>query len=593
MHFPFVLQALISLTLAFNAPSDVLTWCGKPYMSTNHSLDPGGQFQFPVPQYDPLLYVTIQPRYSIFMESDGEGTLIVDASISHVFGGSYRNATYDTPGSNISSPFTTLDIEVYNEESGALFITNKVPVNSTGNLIGFSFSSFPARLEPYAVSIYATSPDGQQTYTASTSVYVLPSRDYGSAVKIDNLYGGLYVQNNKNDWDGWYAIFPNGYYADGSYVTPDNVSLANLEAYAALGFNTINIVPDGGLPDQSYPTDQLIEYWDKMDELNLFNLYDMRFAFQNSTRISEQVALWQNRTTLLSWYTADEPDGWVYPLNSTQLAYKQLRSLDPYHPVSLVLNCQNFYYPEYSAGADIIFQDAYPVAINATWSVSWNTPCNETYGDCGCDNCVGELEDVSNRLDDIQNYQANIGPGSQGGLSKPTWSVVQAFGESQYWQSIPSAEEVEVMIMLSVNHNAKGITYWIYPSTDSVNVGSAALGKVLQTGPAIDFLFGTNTIKGLGSGLLDVSAWIVGEQMMIGIVNGEYVDSKAEITIPLPGNVVLVNQTLYGDSNWSVSEGRLSKLGLSALEVDILVVNLKSDAIFSTQQGGNLYRDEL
>lgn len=540
----------------------------------NHSLDPGGQFQFPEPQVDPLLYLTIQPRYSIFLESDVEGAFIVDAGISHVFGGQYKNASYDTPVSNISSPFTTLDIKIYNEEPAALLVANKVPVNSTGNIRGFSLSSFSARLRPYSISIHASSPDGQQSYTASTSIYFLPSRNYGSAVKIDNLYGGIYVQNDKNNWDGWYAIFPNGYYVDGSYVTPGNVSLSNLEAYAALGFNTINVVPDGGLPDQSYPIEQLQQYWDKMDELNLFNIYDMRFIFQNSTRISEQVSLWKNRTTLLSWYTADEPDGWVYPLNSTSLAYSQLKSIDPYHPVSLVLNCQNFYYPEYAAGADIIFQDAYPVAINATWSIPWGTPCNETYGDCGCDNCVGELEDVAMRLDDIQNYQANIGPGSQGGLKKPTWSVVQAFGEQQYWQSIPSVKEVEVMMMLSVNHDAKGITYWIYPSTDSVNVGSGELGKVLQNEPAIDFLFGAETMRGLGSGLLDVSAWILGDQMLVGVVNGGHVDIADQVTISLPRNVVSVNQVLFGDSSWKVQDGKLSKSGLSGLEVDILVVNL-------------------
>ncbi|QSZ31400.1 hypothetical protein DSL72_000965 [Monilinia vaccinii-corymbosi] len=574
MLISFFLIALASQTLAFNAPSDVPAWCGKPYMSTNHSLDPGGQFQFPVAQADPLLYVTIQPRFSIFLDSDAEGTFIVDASISNIFGEPYKNISYTTPESNISSPFTTLDIKIYNEDSNTLLVSSKVPINSTGNLICFSFSSFQSRLEPYAVSIYATSPDGQQSYKATTSIYVLPCRDYGSAVKIDNLYGGLFVQNQKNNWNGWYAIFPNGYYARGPYVTPSNLSLTNLEAYAALGFNTINIVPDGGLPDQSYPTDQLREYWNKMDELNLFNVYDMRFTFQNSTSISEQVALWQNRTTLLSWYTADEPDGTASPLNSTSLAYAQLKSLDPYHPVSLVLNCQNFYYPEYAAGADIIFQDAYPIAINATWSIPYGIPCNATYGDCGCDNCVGELEDVSNRLDDFQSYQANIGPGSQGGLKKPTWSVLQAFGGTEYWKRIPSAEEVEAMMLLSVNHDAKGITYWIYPSSDSINAGSGELGKVLQSEPAIDFLFGTNVIKGLGSGLLDVSAWIAGDQMMVGIVNEGYLDSGDEVTIEFPAHVTSLSRTLYGNSNWTVSGGKLSSMGLRGLEATILVVNL-------------------
>jgi hypothetical protein len=188
-------------------------------------------------------------------------------------------------------------------------VTSSVPVNSTGNLIGFSFSSFKPRFKPYEISVYGTSPDGQQSYTAKTHIYVLPSRSYGSAVKIDNLYGGLYVQNALNNWKGWYAVFPNGGYADGGYVSPSNISFTNLDTYASQGFNTINIVPDGGLPDQSYPVTELEQYWDHMDQLNLFNLFDMRFAFQNKTRINEQVALWKNRTTLLSWYTADEPDG--------------------------------------------------------------------------------------------------------------------------------------------------------------------------------------------------------------------------------------------------------------------------------------------
>lgn len=53
---------------------------------SNSSLDPGGQFVFPTPQHETLLYVKIQPRYTIFLESDNAGSFIVDASISHTFG---------------------------------------------------------------------------------------------------------------------------------------------------------------------------------------------------------------------------------------------------------------------------------------------------------------------------------------------------------------------------------------------------------------------------------------------------------------------------------------------------------------------------
>ena len=546
-------------------------FANKP--SSSQASEPGGEFQFPSPQANPSLYVTIEPRYSIFLEDD-EGSFIVNAAISHLFGQSFTNISYDTPGSSTGNPFTTMDFEIYDEETGLLLLSNSLAVNSTGSLFGFTLSAFTPRLAPYAISMYGTSPDGQQSYTASTSIYVLPHRTWGSAVKIDNLFGGMYMQNAFNDWHGWYAVFPNGYYADGGYVSPSNFSTANLDTYVSQGFNTINIVPDGGLPDQSYPTDSLAKYWDRMEELKLFNIYDMRFVFMNATRISSQVELWKNRTTLLMWYTGDEPDGWQYPLNSTKLAYDQLKELDPYHPVSLVLNCQNFYYKEYTSGADIVFEDAYPVAINATWSIPWDTPCNLTYGDCGCDNCAGELEDVSNRLDIIQDYQANL----EGQGSKPTWAVLQTFGEQDYWKSIPSPAEVENMMMLAVNHNAKGITYWIYPSTDEVNAESGELGRVFQTVPARDFLFGANAIKRLkvvGEPLVDASAWILGDQMMVGIAIEEYVDLSSTVTITLPASASSINATLFGDSTWSIAGDNLSATGLKGLEVDILVLNLK------------------
>jgi hypothetical protein len=50
------------------------------------------------------------------------------------------------------------------------------------------------------------------------------------------------------------------------------------------------------------------------------------------------------------------PDGWQYPQNSTKLAGDLITELDPYHPVSLVLNCYDYFFEEYSQGASIIMQ---------------------------------------------------------------------------------------------------------------------------------------------------------------------------------------------------------------------------------------------
>ena len=273
------------------------------------------------------------------------------------------------------------------------------------------------------------------------------------------------------------------------------------------------------------------------------------------------------------WYTADEPDGWSYALNSTQLAYTQLRELDPYHPVSLVLNCQNFHYSDYAAGADIVWQDAYPVGINATNSVKWSTSCNTTYGDCGCDNCRGSLLDVANRLDDIQSYQSSIAYQD----TKPTWSVLQAFGAQDYWPRLPSAAEVVNMMMLSVNHGAKGITYWLYPSTDDVNIASGAFGKTLDAKPTIDYLFGTEpvrTLKVKGSAGVDASAWVLDGNVLVGIANGLYTNSSDEVAVVLPDglNVTSVDKLLYGEVGWSLKDGNLAKTGLGPLEVGIVLL---------------------
>lgn len=49
--------------------------------------------------------------------------------------------------------------------------------------------------------------------------------------------------------------------------------------------------------------------------------------------------------------------------------------------------------------------DPYPIGVNTSWSVQYDTTCNATYGCCGCDDCDGTFEDVSGRLDLYKGYQ--------------------------------------------------------------------------------------------------------------------------------------------------------------------------------------------
>ena len=128
---------------------------------------------------------------------------------------------------------------------------------------------------------------------------------------------------------------------------------------------------------------------DRMQEVGMYLMYDMRWTYMNSTSVTEQVnALKDRPNLLLLWYSGDEPDGTSDPLDATMKAYDLIYSLDGYHPISLVLNCQDYYWIDYTAGADIVMHDVYMVGNNVSYSNQWNTVCTPDYGDCGCDNCV-------------------------------------------------------------------------------------------------------------------------------------------------------------------------------------------------------------
>ena len=175
-------------------------------------------------------------------------------------------------------------------------------------------------------------------------------------------------------------------------------------------------------------------------------------TYTNLSAVEEEVSRIQSRKNLLLWYTADEPDGWGDPLNATSLAYDKIYDIDGYHPVSLVLNCQDYEFEAYAVGTDIVMQDAYTVGINATHSVVWDTECTPDYGDCGCDNCVGEFEDISRRIDQFGERLGDLG----WERSKAIWTVPQAFGNASYWSRIPTGKEWVVQSLLAVAHGALG-----------------------------------------------------------------------------------------------------------------------------------------
>jgi hypothetical protein len=99
-------------------------------------------------------------------------------------------------------------------ESGLDLISGQnITINTTNNELGFFLSGLTARLEPYELVITGASGDGAQFYTATTQLYYIPARtDGGSVTKIDNLYGGLLVQDYLSNSTAWTPLFPYTFY---------------------------------------------------------------------------------------------------------------------------------------------------------------------------------------------------------------------------------------------------------------------------------------------------------------------------------------------------------------------------------------------
>ena len=500
----------------------------------------------------------VAPRHSIYVSSETTGAFIVDATLSSYHGAPFEDSTYNT-GLYINSPFTTLYFSIVVEDSDDPLVQNNVTVDTTGSVFDFDLSPLIPRMEPYRIVLYAASEDGNQSYTATTELFYLPDKPGGSVTKVDNLNGNLLFRNN-NTAGVFTPVFPYGFYTNyGGYLV---YNLSNADTYASYGFNTIH-------PIASY-SDNVTVILSYFDEINLLFQYDMRGTYQNLTSVTEQVALAKDYSSLLLWYTADEPDGNQDPLNGTTLAYNTIAALDKYHPVSLVLNCKNYYFEPYAAGTDILMEDAYPIGINATFS-KWGTVCNSTYGDCGCDDCAGELSDVSDRIDAFSTYQDWLG-----GLKKPTWAVPQSFHGEGYWSRDPTVEETWVMNQLAVNHGAKGIMLWTFPTTDELATANGQQAKVLQVDPVLGFLAGTQPVKASVEGfpLLDLAYWAVGGQAMIGVANLDYADGTGSVTVQLPFDATAIASQPWGSLAWSLVNGSLVVENLPALVTSLLVLDL-------------------
>lgn len=508
----------------------------------------------------PLLDVQVVPRHSIYVGSEATAEFIVDAALSNYHGSAYTSTGGDNSSDSLQFTVTA---------QGSVLVSGTVDVGSTDNLFQFNVSQLTPSTTAYPITLTGSTSSGGN-YTASSELFYLPEKTNGSVVKVDRLYGSILYRSNNTD-GVFKPYFPYGYY--GSYSGYFNVT-GNPTAYAEAGFNAVNPVTDFADGDMTYTIDE-------MDGIDLLWQYDMRNSYQNLTSISQQIPLVKDHPSLLTYYTADEPDGWGYTFESTTAAYDLLATMDKYHPTALVLNCQNYFFKEYSTGADIIMEDAYPVGVNTTFSTKWNTPVNLTYGDCGCDNCVQSLDllNVPARVDDLKKYAAWIGGSAV--TRKPIWAVPQAFSGEQYWSRDPTAEETWAMDLLAFNHGAKGRLAWIYPPSDVLGNATSELAKVVTVSPVMDFLTGANPVLvtdgTAGNGGLDVAYWSKDgcKGVMVGVVNpvNTSITSPVQVSLPNGLNVSEVASMPWGNVSWTFDGSTLvASSGLAGLATSYVIL---------------------
>ncbi|KAI5990410.1 hypothetical protein EDD15DRAFT_2388785 [Pisolithus albus] len=393
-------------------------------MANQTVVPPGGQFVLPPQSNDSLLAFRCAPGFRPYLEEDAKtAVFVVDTRIVYdwIDGTSPISLPSNSTNSTSQSPSNAGNVTVTIKVDG-VHTTQSVPLGATGFQVPLDISKLVAQKTPYHVDCtasYRTPSSDTQKYFANASLLYLPDNN-SSITKTDLRTGSL---------SGFRPFIPQGFY--------------------------IHPIPPY---DNATVFEQVLN---RTIELGLYIIFDMRSNYQNLTAIADLVNTYKSLPNLLTWETAHEPDGNSDPLTAAKQAYDLIYQMDGYHPISIVLNCEDYNFSPYVEGADIVLEDAYPIGINATYSPVWKTPCTPDFGHCGCDNCKGGLIDIKARVQTYKDRLDILGYDR----TKTVWTTPQAFGSGAYWNTTPTGQQWAAMDLISFNHGAMGSMSYQYPTT--------------------------------------------------------------------------------------------------------------------------------
>jgi hypothetical protein len=153
--------------------------------------------------------------------------------------------------------------------------------------------------------------------------------------------------------------------------------------------------------------------------------------------------------------------------------------------------------------------------------------------------------------------------------TKTLWSTPQAFGNEQYWNRFPTADELVLEMVLSVNHGSTGIVPWNEDSTSPADLIQAAgvLGGALSQMTPIMFADDVS-FEVIRNNVVDAAKWsstTVGQTLvMIGNM-GNTTSAMEIVGVSDAGNVTMLFATAgSGVSGGVITVGALGSIALLA-----------------------------
>lgn len=183
-------------------------------MSTQSIVPPGGNFPSPPPSPDPLLALRCTPVIRPYLAEDVSSptAILVDAPVVY-----YEIANAEPI--QLCNDDAVLDVKV--SLDGQTLAAGLVPLNATAYELPFSLEGITPQKAAYNLSCEATYVAASQSFSATTTLSVLPNPTNTSVTKMDLRSGALLAKPATGLGGTYEPVFPIGFYTifDGYLAT--------------------------------------------------------------------------------------------------------------------------------------------------------------------------------------------------------------------------------------------------------------------------------------------------------------------------------------------------------------------------------------